>query len=44
MEAYYMQRHGFHLATTIDYESSYPASRKHFALMVVDDDGKIVMS
>ena len=41
--AYELQEQGLHVATTKDRPSSYPNTKKHFAVMMVDDNGKIVI-
>lgn len=42
--AYMWQQEGYHLATTDKYPNSYPVGRHHFCLIMVNDDGKIVVS
>jgi hypothetical protein len=35
---------GYHVATTPDLFLNYPVGRHHYALLIVDDDGKIIVS
>lgn len=38
-------KEGHHVATTKDWDMSYPLNRgKHYAMFIVDDDGKIIIS
>jgi len=36
-------KNGLHLATAEGVDTSYPNSRRHFFLVMVDDDGKVVI-
>jgi hypothetical protein len=42
-EAYLMQKRGYHVATTPSFSCSYPDNRRHYGLIIVDDDGNILM-
>ena len=41
--AFEYAKKGLYLATSIDCPSSYPNVREHFCLMMVDDDGNIMV-
>jgi len=40
---YQVANEELHLATTIDNEMSYPFGRHHFCMILVDDNGRVVV-
>jgi len=40
---FHLLEQGYHVATLTEQDSTYPDSKKHFAIIMVDDEGEVVV-